>query len=107
MRRTTEQACATVLVSFLVLGYGACKKAAGPQSVSSDEGASTMKTKRENFGRLADGTPVEIFTLTNAHGLQARIMTYGGILVSLKVPDRNGALADVNLGFDGLAGYLG
>ncbi len=66
-----------------------------------------MKTKREHFGRLADGTAVEIFTLTNASGLEARIMTYGAILVSLKVPDRNGVLADVNLGFDSLAGYLG
>ena len=66
-----------------------------------------MKTKREHFGRLADGTAVEIYTLTNASGLEARIMTYGAILVSLKVPDRNGVLADVNLGFDSLAGYLG
>ncbi|HWQ08199.1 MAG TPA: hypothetical protein VN436_03795, partial [Holophaga sp.] len=66
-----------------------------------------MKTKREHFGRLADGTAVELFTLTNASGLEARIMTYGAILVSLKVPDRNGVPADVNLGFDGLAGYLG
>ena len=65
-----------------------------------------MKTKREHFGRLADGTAVDIYTLTNA-GLEARIMTYGAILVSLKVPDRNGVLADVNLGFDSLAGYLG
>jgi len=66
-----------------------------------------MKTKKEHFGRLADGTAVEIFTLTNAHGLRARIMTYGAILVSLEAPDRNGVLADVTLGFDGLAGYLG
>lgn len=66
-----------------------------------------MKTTREHFGRLADGTAVGIFTLTNAHGLRARIMTYGATLVSLEVPDRNGVLADVNLGFDDLAGYLG
>lgn len=66
-----------------------------------------MKTKKDHFGRLADGTPVEIYTLTNAHKLRARIMTYGAILVSLEVPDRDGALADVNLGFDDLKGYLG
>ena len=66
-----------------------------------------MKIKKEHFGRLSDGTAVEIFTLTNAHGLRARIMTYGAILVSLEVPDRKGRLSDINLGFDGLAGYLG
>jgi len=66
-----------------------------------------MKTKREHFGRLADGTAVDIYRLTNASGLEARVMTYGAILVSLKIPDRNGVLADVNLGFDTLAGYLG
>jgi aldose 1-epimerase len=66
-----------------------------------------MKIKREHFGRLADGTAVDIYTLTNASGLEARITTYGAILVSLKVPDRNGALADVNLGFDALDGYVG
>jgi aldose 1-epimerase len=107
MRRATSPAALTILLSFLILGFEACKKAPGPQALSPDEGASTMKTKRENFGRLADGTPVEIFTLTNAHGLEARIMTYGAILVSLKVPDRNGVPADVNLGFDDLKGYLG
>ncbi|HYA48470.1 MAG TPA: aldose epimerase family protein, partial [Burkholderiales bacterium] len=62
---------------------------------------------KEPFGTLPDGTPVDLFTLTNRHGLEARITTYGGILVSLRVPDRSGRLDDVVLGFDGLAGYLG
>jgi aldose 1-epimerase len=66
-----------------------------------------MTVKSELFGRLADGTAVDIYTLTNKAGLEARITTYGAILVSLKVPDRNGVLADVNLGFDTLDGYLG
>jgi len=66
-----------------------------------------MTVKSELFGRLADGTAVDIYTLTNAAGLEARVMTYGAILVSLKVPDRKGILADVNLGFDNLDGYLG
>jgi aldose 1-epimerase len=66
-----------------------------------------MKIEKEHFGRLADGTAVDIYTLTNAAGLEARVMTYGAILVSMKVPDRKGVLADVNLGFDGLEGYLG
>ncbi len=61
----------------------------------------------EPFGTTADGVPVEIFTLRNSRGLTARVMTRGATLVSLQVPDRNGALADVVLGFDDLAGYEG
>ena len=59
------------------------------------------------FGRLVDGTAVDIYTLTNKSGIEARVMTYGATLVSLRLPDRNGAFADVNLGFDDLEGYLG
>ncbi len=58
------------------------------------------------FGATPDGTPVELFTLTNAQGMEVRAMTYGGIIVSLKVPDRAGRLDDVVLGFDSLGGYL-
>jgi aldose 1-epimerase len=66
-----------------------------------------MDVKKEAFGRLADGMAVDIYALTNKAGIEARITTYGAILVSLKLPDRTGVFADVNLGFDGLAGYLG
>ena len=62
--------------------------------------------RKDAFGKTAQGEPVEIYTLTNSNGLEARIITYGGILVSLKVPDRNGKLDDVVLGFDSLDGYL-
>jgi aldose 1-epimerase len=66
-----------------------------------------MPIRKDPFGRLPDGRAVEIYTLTNKAGLEARIMTYGAILVSLKVPDKAGVPADVNLGFDTLDGYLG
>ena len=58
------------------------------------------------FGKMPDGTPVEIYTLRNSQGMEARIMTYGGIVQSLKVPDKNGTLGDVVFGFDNLDGYL-
>ena len=70
-------------------------------------GASPIERLRQaRFGTMADGTPVDAFTLTNAHGMQARVITYGGIIQSLSVPDRNGTLEDVVLGFDSLPGYL-
>jgi len=59
----------------------------------------------ESFGTLPSGEEIQIYTLKNQNGLEARIMTYGGVVVSLKTPDRSGKLADVVLGFDGLEGY--
>ena len=58
------------------------------------------------FGRLPDGRSVELFTLTNPHGVEVRVMTYGAIITSIRTPDRSGRLADIVLGFDSLAGYL-
>ena len=60
----------------------------------------------EVFGKLADGTVVHVFTLTNKSGMEARILNYGGIVMSLKVPDRNGVMGDVVLGFDKLEDYV-
>ena len=53
-----------------------------------------------------DGQAVELYTLTNDRGLIARISTYGAIVVELHVPDRDGRLADVALGFDALDDYV-
>src|SRR5580692_3238648 len=63
------------------------------------------KVTSEPFGKTQDGTPVEIFTL-NDGAYEARIGTYGGTVVSLKVPDRDGKPADVVLGFDNRDGYV-
>lgn len=49
----------------------------------------------------------QIFTLSNASGLRARVLEYGAVLASLEVPDRDGNLADVTLGYDDLAGWIG
>lgn len=57
------------------------------------------------FGKMADGRPVHLYTLKNASGLIAEISDYGGIVVSLRVPDRSGHSADVALGFNTLAEY--
>jgi len=58
------------------------------------------------FGTMPDGTAIEIFTLTNASGMEVRLTTYGAIVVSIKVPDRSGKLDDVVVGHDTLDGYL-
>lgn len=61
--------------------------------------------KRSDFGKTRDGVAVSLYTLTNQNGVEVRISTYGGIVASLKTPDRAGALADIVLGFDSVEGY--
>ena len=62
--------------------------------------------KQEAFGKLPDGNPVSVYTLTNVHGLEVRIMNFGAIVLSLRTPDRNGKLDDIVLGFDSLEPYF-
>jgi aldose 1-epimerase len=62
--------------------------------------------RKAAFGKTKEGVAVEIYTLTNRAGMTAKIMTYGATLTELTVPDRNGTLADVVLGFDTLEPYL-
>jgi len=57
------------------------------------------------FGAMPDGTQVSIYTLRNANGMEARILTYGGIIQSLRVPDKDGHFGDVVLGYDDLDSY--
>jgi aldose 1-epimerase len=61
---------------------------------------------RQPFGKTRDGIDTEIFTLKNTNGIEVRITNYGGIITSLKTPDRNGTFADIVLGFDTLEEYL-
>ncbi|MHC4500730.1 MAG: aldose epimerase family protein, partial [Planctomycetota bacterium] len=69
-------------------------------------GKTAMDVQKQKFGKTENGTDVDLYKLTNANGLKAAIMTYGAIVVSLEVPDRNGKLADIVLGFDSLEEYL-
>ena len=61
---------------------------------------------RAPFGVAPDGTPVDAYTLTNGHGVEVRIITYGGIVTTFKAPDRAGRLDDIVLGFDDMKGYV-
>jgi len=69
-------------------------------------GATHNLIEKEPFGTTPDGQPVDIYTLRNRRGVEARIMTYGGILVFLKAPDKNGQMDDVVLGYDNLDSYV-
>ncbi len=62
--------------------------------------------KKEAFGTIPGGQTVDLYTLTNSDGIEIRVITYGGIITSIKTPDKNGKPGDIALGFDSLAGYL-
>ena len=71
------------------------------------ESNSEAAVETSKFGTLDDGKVVELYTLKNAKGATAKVITYGATLTELWVPDRSGKLGDVVLGFDNLQGYLG
>jgi aldose 1-epimerase len=84
--------------------------ASAPQAAAANPPAAEATTQssvtHEPFGTTLDGKPVEIYTLQNDNGMVVRIMTYGGIIQSVKVPDKSGQMGDVALGYDTLDGYL-
>ena len=72
---------------------------------STGANAAGLTSEHKPFGKTRDGTPVEQYQLRNSHGMQATIITYGGVLQALEVPDKNGKVEDVVLGFDDVQGY--
>ena len=60
---------------------------------------------KQAYGKMSDGSPIDLYTLTNSNGMQAGIITYGGTVVSLTAPDRGGKYANIVLGMDDLDGY--
>jgi aldose 1-epimerase len=89
---------------MLLAGAGLLAHVLAPQAASPHKGPTV---KHVTTDVRADGTPIEMFTLTNSHGIEVQAMTYGGIITSLKVPDRSGTPGDIVLGFDSPQGYLG
>jgi len=93
----------------LLLGLAACNPhAQPPPSAEARKEASVEKSsvKKQAFAKTPDGADVDLYTLRNASGMEVRAISYGGIILTLRVPDRNSVLGDVVLGYDDLAGYL-
>jgi aldose 1-epimerase len=76
--------------------------AAAPQAAQARE-----RVEKARYGTTKEGAVVDIYTLTNRHGMVAKVITYGALLTELHVPDRNGKTADVVLGFKSIEGYEG
>ncbi len=91
------------LTGLLLSGLAA---ALADQATAKRETKEKLSVKKESFGKTPDGVEIDQYILTNANGMTAKIITYGAILTELDVPDRDGKLGDVVLGFDNLKDYL-
>ncbi|WP_421870347.1 aldose epimerase family protein [Marinoscillum sp.] len=83
---------------FLVIGCSA------PQKKEEKEAKATVSSAP--FGTLPSGAEVTQYTMTNTNGMEAKVISYGGIITSLTMPDREGQMEDIVLGYDNLQGYL-
>jgi len=87
---------------IIVIGTGAC---AAFLIGCSTGGSFDQGITKQAFGKTPDGQAVDVYTLKNSKGAEARIMTYGGVVLSLKMPDKNGQFGDVVLGCNKLEDY--
>jgi aldose 1-epimerase len=87
-------------------GVAIVRSGIGIRMSISDSPISNLTSEKRLFGTLNDGSKVDSNTFTNSRGMKVSILTYGGIIQEIIVPDRNGILADVTLGFDNLQDYV-
>ncbi|MPZ90526.1 MAG: galactose-1-epimerase [Actinobacteria bacterium] len=96
---------ATLLGSALLLTGAAVGFAGAEPNTSAAKKPPPPSISKEAFGTV-DGQAVDLYTLTNSRGMKVKIITYGGIIQSIEVPDRRGRVANVTLGFDNLDDYV-
>jgi aldose 1-epimerase len=94
------------VLPVVFLAMISCNPRSQDQSKEDDApSASSKGVSVSPFGKMADGTPVSLYTLSNGNGMVMKAMNYGGIVVSLVAPDRDGKPVDVILGFNSLNDY--
>lgn len=101
MNLICRTACTTLLFAALIL-FSSCKNPEPMPAAATSRGVSEAP-----FGQMPDGEAVELFTLKNANGMTVEIASYGATITSIQVPDRDGNMGEVTLGFDNLESYLG
>ena len=99
-------ASGVVGIALLGLGGGCHTTDSQTSTQETKRNLNMVEIRKSDFGKTASGVAVDIYTLKNSHGMIAKVMTYGASLTELHVPDRNGKMEDVVLGFDNLEAYL-
>ncbi len=107
MRKSSNILFIIVVVIMLVF-FADCGEKPGTRDTQETKKGETTKMSiiKSSFGKTKQDQPVDLYTLTNTNGMTVKITNYGGIVTSLQVPDKNGQLEDVVLGFDSLDKYL-
>ncbi len=95
MKRSSRFVYVALVVALAIVMVGAAPTT----------GMAAGTIEKRPYGKTVDGRAVDEYTLTNARGMEVKIITYGGIITSVKVPDRHGKIANVALGFAKLADY--
>ncbi len=89
------------------ISFMGCKERGSKKEIRNSVKTSKASTIRsENFGQMPDGQQITAYTLENGNGMRVKIITYGGRIISLNTPDKNGKSANITLGFDNLTDYL-
>jgi aldose 1-epimerase len=105
LKHTTFQFAAGIAASVALALLPGCASNSCCSNSACSMPASKLADDGKLFGVTQDGTPVQAYTLHNKNGVEATILTYGGIIQSLKVPDKSGKFDDVVLGYDHFSGY--
>ena len=92
-----------IIVFAFTLSFFSCNR---KKEVTTKNTMDSLKlVSSRSFGKMADGQAVTLYTMRNRKGAEMNVMNYGGIIVSLKMPDRNGVIEEVTLGYDSLSSY--
>lgn len=102
MNRVFVQCARGMLTVMVLVSQFSCTSS----DKTATAGARKATVVRAPFGVLASQDSVHVFTLTNANGVELRALDYGGLVVSLRTPDRTGTLGDIVLGYDNIDGYV-
>lgn len=95
-----------LFICILLFTLGGCNNPGDSGGFAEEETEMVRRISNADFGTTPDGEKVEVYTLKNVNGLEMEVITYGGIIRTLRIPDRDGKLEDVVLGYDHLEGYV-
>jgi aldose 1-epimerase len=102
IKKIVTSYCAVGICLILATIFTACSTKPNVENHSATDSPSVTS---KSFGQLKDGTKVALYTLKNKRGFEMSVMNYGGVIVSMLAPDKNGVVEDITLGYDSLSDY--
>ena len=97
--------CVVLAGAALCLAAAACSYGVGGEEPKA-AGGDKMTVEKTPFGKMPDGRPIDLYTMTGPKGMRAKVITYGATVIGVEVPDRTGKVADVTLGYDKVEGWI-